>query len=180
MNMGYNEASINQDSGVAQVREVAGDQWGLVTRRQARDVGVAATTLDRLTAPEGVLARVAFGVYHLKGAPVPDLMDLRAAWLQLAPSVFAWERRPEQGVVSHRSAAAVYGTGHLPADVHEFTLPTRRQTRRVDVRIHVRPLGDDVVTVHGLPVTRPARIAADLLREREDPEAVAQVVIDGL
>jgi hypothetical protein len=34
------------------------------------------------------------------------------------------------GVVSHRSAAELYGLGHLTADQHEFTVPSRRQTRR--------------------------------------------------
>lgn len=47
----------------------------------------------------------------------------------------------ESGVVSHRSAAALYRLGDLPADVHEFTLPARRQTRRVDVRPHRARLG---------------------------------------
>jgi hypothetical protein len=31
-----------------------------------------------------------------------------------------------------------------------------------------------------MPVTRPSRIAADLLGDKEDPEAVAQVVADAL
>jgi hypothetical protein len=34
--------------------------------------------------------------------------------------------------------------------------------------------------LHGLPVTRPSRIAADLLGDIEDPEAVAYVVADAL
>jgi hypothetical protein len=58
-------------------------------------------------AKAGILDRVAHGVYRLAGAPPPDYPDLRAAWLQLAPQVPAWERTPEQGVVSHRSAAAL-------------------------------------------------------------------------
>jgi hypothetical protein len=45
--------------------------------------------------------------------------------------------------------AAVYGVGHLVADIHEFTLSHRRQTRH-------------------------------LLREREDPEAVAQIVAESI
>lgn len=92
-----------------------------------------------------------------------------------------WERTPEQGVVSHRSAAALYGLGHLPADRQEFTVPERRQSRRPDVRLHhraVRP--DEWVILHGMPVTRPSRIAADLLGDKEDPEAVAQVIADAL
>src|SRR5215218_3416569 len=156
--------------------QIAQDQWGLVTRRQAERAGVSPATLQRL-ASESVLERVAQGVYHLTGAPTPDHLELRATWLQLAPDVLAWKRTPAEGVVSYRSAAAVYGLGHLPADRHEFTLPARRQSRRSDVRLHHRQMADgEWISHRGLPVTRPARIAADLLADREDPEAVAQIV----
>jgi hypothetical protein len=172
---------MNRPSSVRRIADLTQDQWGLVTRRQLEDAGLAPTTIERLTTPAGVLERVTWGVYQLAGAPVPDYRDLRGAWLQLAPRTLAWERSPEQGVVSHRSAAALYGLGHLPADQHEFTVPSRRQSRRPDVRIHVRPLRDGEWASHGgLLVTRPQRTAADLLRSREDPQAVAQVVADAL
>lgn len=161
--------------------EIAQDQWGLISRRQARRAGISPTTLDRLTAEGSLLERVARGIYHLAGAPVPDHLSLRAAWLQLAPDVPAWERTIDHGVVSHRSAAALYDLGHLPADAHEFTLPSRRQTRRSDVRIHQRPVSDnEVIHLRGLPVTRPSRIASDLLFDREDPEAVAHIIADAI
>lgn len=161
---------------------LAEEQWGLVTRRQAETLGaVAPATFARMIGDGGVLERVAHGVYRLGGAPVPDHLELRAAWLQLAPETPAWERRPEQGVVSHRSAAALYGLGHLPADRHEFTLPLRRQSRRPDVRLHKRRLeGREWIDLRGLLVTRPSRIASDLLDDREDPEAVAQLIADAI
>jgi len=177
--MSYN-AVVTRYSTLNRIARIAEDQWGLITRRQAEGAGVSQATLHRL-AKTGILDRVAHGVYRLTGAPPPDYLDLRAAWLQLAPEVPAWERTPEQGVVSHRSAATLYGLGHLPADRHEFTLPERRQSRRSDVRLHhraVRP--DDWIVLHGMPVTRPSRIAADLLGDKEDPEAVAQVIADAL
>ena len=165
----------------SKLADLAEDQWGLLTRRQAEAAGVSPATLQRLSAPAGVLERMAQGVYHLAGAPLPDHAPLRAAWLALAPATLAWERKPEQGVVSHRSAAALYGIGHLPADRHEFTLPARRQTRRKDVRLHKRALAEaEWIAPRGLPVTLPSRIAADLLAEREDPGAVAQVVAEAI
>lgn len=177
--MSYN-AVVAQISTLSRLARIAEDQWGLITRRQAEGAGVSQATLQRL-AKTGILDRVAHGVYRLTGAPPPDFLDLRAAWLQLAPDVPAWERIPEQGVVSHRSAAALYGLGHLPADRHEFSLPERRQSRRSDVRLHQRALrSDEWVLLHGMPVTRPSRIAADLLDDKEDPEAVAQVIADAL
>lgn len=167
-------------STLTRVAELAQDQWGLVTRRQVENAGVSPATIQRL-ASEGVLGRTAQGVYHLAAAPTPDHLELRSAWLQLAPEVPAWERTPAQGVVSHRSAAALYGLGHLPADRHEFTLPVRRQTRRADVRLHRADVKEaEWISLRGLPVTRPARIASDLLADREDPEAVGHVVADAI
>jgi len=165
----------------SRLAEIAEDQWGLVTRRQAERAGVSPATLQRLSVPGSVLERVAHGVFRLTGAPPPDHIELRAAWLQLAPDVPAWERKPEQGVVSHRSAAALYGLGHLPADRHEFTVAIRKQSRRRDVRLHRRKFdASEWVRVRGLPVTRPSRIASDLLADREEPEAVAYVVADAI
>jgi len=158
--------------------EVAEEQWGLFTRRQAEATGMAWSTLSRL-ARDGAAERVAHGVYRLRGTPPVDHLGVRAAWLQLAPHIPVWRRDSGSGVVSHRSAAAVYGLGQLPADVHEFTTPTRRQSRRPDVRMHRARVGpEESVNLRGLLVTRPARTAADLLADREDPQAVAHVVAD--
>ena len=141
---------------------------------------MAWTTLARL-AKSGAVERVAHGVYRMRGTPADDHIDVRAAWLQLAPDTTVWERSSDQGVVCRRSAAAVYGLGHLPADIHQFTLPVRRQTRRADVRLYKAGLADNGwVRLAGLLVTRPSRIAADLLADREDPEAVAHVIADAL
>jgi hypothetical protein len=174
-------AVIPRSSTLSRLAATAEDQWGLVTRRQAERAGIPRATLDRLTAGGEILERVAHGVYRLAGAPTPDHLELRAAWLQLAPDTPAWERKLDQGVISHRSAATLYGLGHLPADNHEFTLPRRRQSRRADVRPHHRSLEPgECIELRGLPVTRPSRIASDLLHDHEDPEAVAHVVADAV
>jgi len=49
--------------------------------------------------------------------------------------------------------------------------------RRPDVRLHTGRLDDgEWIALRGLPVTRPSRVAADLLAERTDPQAVGQLV----
>jgi predicted transcriptional regulator of viral defense system len=160
---------------------IAEDQWGLLTRRQAEAAGVPAATLQRLSKHGGILERTARGVYHLAGAPLPPDPGLRSAWLALAPGTPAWERKPGQGTVSHRSAAALWGLGDLAPDRHEFTLPERRQTRQRGVRLHRGRLGaDEVAILGGLPVTSPARTASDLIADKEGPEAVARVVAEAL
>jgi hypothetical protein len=75
----------------------------------------------------------------------------------------------------------MYGLGHLPADIHDFTLQRRKQSRRPDVRIHLRKLDHgEWINLGGLLVTRPSRIASDLLWDHEDPEAVAQLVSESI
>ncbi|HEY7891185.1 MAG TPA: type IV toxin-antitoxin system AbiEi family antitoxin domain-containing protein [Solirubrobacteraceae bacterium] len=170
-----------QYSTLDRLTEMAEEQWGLLSRQQALGLGVSRRTLDRLTAQAGVLQKVAHGVYRLRGAPPPDHEALRAAWLQLAPNVPVWERVEAQGVVSHRSAADMYGVGHLPEERHEFTIAARHQSRRRDIRLHQRKLTNpEWIVLRGLPVTRPSRIASDLLYNNEDPAAVAQVISDSL
>ncbi|MGO8961137.1 MAG: type IV toxin-antitoxin system AbiEi family antitoxin domain-containing protein [Streptosporangiaceae bacterium] len=172
---------MQRQSALFRLQELTQEQWGLVTRQQVREAGIGTTTLERMIAPGGSLDRVATGVYRLVVAPIPDHLDLRAAWLQLAPGVPAWERTAEQGIVSHRSAAAVYGLAHFPADRHEFTVPKRKQTGRPDVRIHLRLIEDrERAILRGLPVTRPSRIASDLLWDHEDPEGIAQLIADAI
>jgi len=156
---------------------IAEEQWGLVTRRQASEAGIAPRSLARLV-EDGRVKRVAHGVYRVRGASEPNHLGLRAAWLQLDPGRPAWARLddPDAAVVSHVSAADLYGVGDLRADVHEFTLPVRRQSRRRDVRLHRGTVPDEQsVLLLGLPVTRAGRMIGDLLADHVDPSAVAQI-----
>ena len=75
----------------------------------------------------------------------------------------------------------MYGLGDLLADTHEFSVAARTQTRRRDVRLHLRqvpPADRDVVA--GLPVTRAHRIVADLLERHEDGSAVATIAVEAV
>jgi hypothetical protein len=161
------------------VLSIAEEQWGLLTKQQVEATGVAWSTLSRQVR-RGTIERVAHGIYRVRGSADVDHLELRAAWLQLKPGVPAWSRGPADGVVSHRSAADLFGIGHLPADVHEFTLADRKQTRRDDVRLHRSDVQNDWMLLRGLPATRPRRIAADLLADHEDPGAIGQLIADAL
>lgn len=164
-------------SPLTRIRDLAEGQWGLVTLQQARAAGVAWRSLTRLV-ETGLLERVAHGVYRVRGAAEPDHLDLRAAWLQLNPAHPAWQRLddPDVAVVSHASAASLYGVGDLRADVHEFTIPERRQTRRSDVRIHRGTVPQDRrILLVGLPTTRAGWMIGQLLADHVDVDAVAQI-----
>ncbi len=83
--------------------------------------------------------------------------------------------------MSFRSAARVRGLGHMAADVMEFTIPRRRQTRRTDVRLHRGTVtADDWSLVDGLPVNTASRVVDDLAGERIDRGHLAGLVRDAL
>lgn len=162
------------------IPEFAEGQWGLITRRQLGALGIRPATLARLLA-DGTLERVTHGVYRVRGSGEPDHVGLRAAWLLLDPAVAGWQRLDNLDValVSHASAAELYGVGDLRADVHEFTLHARRQTRRSDVRLHHGDVPrDDRIVLHGLPVTRASWMIGDLLADHIDPETVARITTE--
>jgi predicted transcriptional regulator of viral defense system len=165
---------------MGQLADLAEAQNGLVTTRQADAHDVARRDLTRLV-HSGGLERVAHGVYRVGGAPRPRLLELRAAWLQLAPAVPVDSRTPSDGTVSHVSATLVYGVGLLEPFRYEFTIPTRQRvrSRRADVVIYRRPMmPDEVDWVDDLLVTTPARTVADLCSSVLDGDHLAGVVVD--
>lgn len=164
-----------------EIAAIAADQWGLVTAAQARGVGITAQNMSQM-AKAGDLVRLAHGIYRLAGNPIDRHEDLRAAWLALDPSRTAAGRIAEQEVdmVSHRSAALVLELGDLEADVMEFTVPQRRQTRRTEVRLHRGATHGDWALADGLPVATPLRIIADLATAGIDRGHLATVVRDAM
>ncbi|MFI5844463.1 type IV toxin-antitoxin system AbiEi family antitoxin domain-containing protein [Catenuloplanes sp. NPDC051500] len=164
------------------VAELASDQWGLVTVRQARLLDVTPQSMAKM-ALAGGLVRIAHGIYRLVGSPSHEHEELRAAWLSLDPARTAGERilDPDVEMVSHRSAARVRGLGDLAADVMEFTVPRRRQSRRHDVRLHRGAVTEvDWNLVDGLPVAMAARTIDDLAAERVDRGHLSGIVRDAL
>src|SRR5689334_10955501 len=122
---------------LAAVSAIAEAQWGLFTTRQAEEAGAARRDLVRLE-QAGVLERIAHGVYLVAAAPRPDLLELKAAWLQLAPGTPIDARTSNNGVVSHTSAALAHRLGTPDPLGHEFTFPPtpRFRSRRPNTRIH--------------------------------------------
>lgn len=163
----------------ASLAGLAGGQWGLFTAPQAQQRGVTRVQLTRL-AQVGVVERLSHGVYLIRGAGGDEFTELRAAWLHLDPTRSAADRfadGPAGAVISHASAANLFGFGDLDSDRHEFTLPGRKQTRRTDVILHRASLApDDLMIRDGLPVTRPERTVVDLLATHHDGEHVAGVL----
>lgn len=161
--------------------ELASEQWGLLTAAQAVKLGVTHQALAQLLR-EGAVERVLHGVYRMTGAPPGVFDDLRAAWLAIDPRRSAADRlRAPDAVVSFRSAAQVHGLGDMDADRHQFTVTSRRQSRRPDVIFHRSDLArDDWYLVDGLPVTTIVKTIGDLASARTDGGHLASVVRDAI
>jgi predicted transcriptional regulator of viral defense system len=155
------------------------EQWGMVTARQARLLGVDGVTVHRLK-EAGLLELVRRGVYAVTSAGPSQVRDEQAVWLSLRPDVAGWNRPkldPDGAVISHRSAARLYGLGEFVNDRVELTVPRRRTMRDSTVVIHRAKLTNaDVTVIDGLPVTTPLRTICDLLDQHIDASHIATVI----
>lgn len=167
------------------VARLASEQWGLVTTAQAAAGGASPKMMARW-ASGGAMERLAHGVYKLAGTVYDPREDLRVAWLTLDPKRLAAERIAAESVdavVSHRSAARLHELGDLEADVHQFTVKKRKQSRRTDVRIRQKSEGIDRnswTLLGGLPVTTVLTTIVDLAADGTDGGHLAGVVRDAI
>jgi hypothetical protein len=167
---------------IAILAEVAAGQWGMITTAQAASSGVSAQVVARL-ARDDQLERLTHGIYRLAGAPPRPDDEVRALWLAIDPRRTASERiaAGDVAVVSYRSAAVLHQLGDIDADVVEFTVASRHQVRRPDVRIHRGTVeASDWTLIDGLPVTTLLRTISDLASARLDRGHLAGVVRDAL
>ena len=167
--------------------DLASQQWGLVTSARARSLGVAAFQMSRLV-DRGAFVRIRHGVYASSVVPWDSLQDVRAHWLALHPETMAVDRTLNGiaiDVVSHDTAAEVYGMGDFVNERTTFTSPQRRQTKQSEVRfVQDELLPKDIQNVNGLPVTTVVRTILDLVKEGHEPghlrDAINDVVNGGL
>lgn len=132
---------------------LAARQLGLVTRAEAMRAGATERVIQHRLA-SGRWVRVGPGVYRLAGVPVTWHQRALAACLGAGPGA----------VVSHRSAAAVWGLSGFRPGPLEITVPSGRSGRSGLATVH-RTLdlpAADRATHNRLPVTRPARTLIDL------------------
>ncbi len=138
----------------AAVAALAGRQWGVVDDADLRALGFSASAVDRGVA-SARLHRRHSGVYSVTAGPLPS----EGRWLA---AVFA---AGNGAVLSHRSAAALWGLSERRPRTVEVTAGRRgRRQRLAGVVIHEsRRLSADQLTVHrGIAVTTVSRTLADL------------------
>ncbi|MEY2453062.1 MAG: hypothetical protein QOD92_2636 [Acidimicrobiaceae bacterium] len=132
----------------------------MITRTQALEAGLHRRAIDRLIAG-GRWEIVARGVYRVLGSP--RSWEQRALGLVLAAG--------DDAVVSHRSAAHVYGLdGFGPPGRIEITTARHRRHSIVGATVH-ESLDPHLLGTrlrHGIPVTGPARTILDVCWVADD------------
>jgi very-short-patch-repair endonuclease len=136
----------------ASIAAIAGSQDNVISREQLRALGVGRGVIARHL-ERGRWQRLHRNVYLIGPAPPTLRAAARAAALTCG----------EGSVISHRTAAALYGLMPPRGDVH-VTVPGRNPGYRQRVQIHrVTTLSFiDVVIRHGLTLTSPARTICDV------------------
>jgi len=128
-------------------------QHGLLTRQDLLAIGYGRRSIQHRVA-KGRLHLVTRGVYAV-------------GWQQLTPKrrwMAAVLACGEGAVLSHRSAATLWGMTAGDRGAVDVSVRRRCEHRRVGIRARSRPsLPDEDVTVRdGIPVTTPARTLLDL------------------
>ncbi len=138
-------------------------QNGHVCRRQLLALGLASSGIHHLI-EVGLLVPVHIGVYAIGYRRRRPLERAHAAVLACG----------EGAVLSHASAAALYGLRPWPRDPEVIA---RERRRRPGIRAHrSRTLGREQVTRHyGIPVTTADRAIADIAGRLTDAELIQAV-----
>lgn len=147
----------------ARMGTIAATQHALITGGQLGGLDVTRRQRERLLAT-GQIVRVAHDVYRLNGMPATWQGRIAAAQLSVGPDA----------IVSHRSAAALYGLdGYDQQQMIHLSIPAVRSPRKpTNVRLH-RCVDYDLIAPQsrqGITVTDPARLVLDLYASEPNPE----------
>jgi very-short-patch-repair endonuclease len=127
-------------------------QHGVLSRAQLLELGLSSEAIvHRLST--GRLHRVAWGIYAVGRPELSQHGRWLAAVLSCGPTA----------VLSHLSAAALWGIRPLESRETEVTVATRIRRRRPGVVVHCRALEPNEWTSHdGVPATCPHRTLLDV------------------
>jgi predicted transcriptional regulator of viral defense system len=146
--------------------ELAGRQHGVVARRQLLGLGFNSREIEHRIG-RGRLYVVTRGVYAVGWPRLTEKRRWMAAVLACGTGA----------VLSHRSAAALWGIGKERRGRVDISVRRRCELRRPGLKVRGRPTlrPDDLVIEDQIPVTAVARTLVDLAAEL-DPIAVERAV----
>ncbi len=137
----------------ARVARLAGEQWGVLSLPELRSCGLSSRAITRRVR-NGHLHRLHAQVYAVGHANPPLEGRFLAAVKACAPD----------GVLSHFSAAALWGFVQWDDRHPEVTVPRTGTRIHAGLRVHRTSTLDppDLARQRGIPVTSPARTLMDL------------------
>jgi len=152
------------------ILEIAGDQRGYITTRQAGDAGIPPVELRKL-AQRGRLDHPAHGVYRVAAFPRRTNDDLMEATL--------WA--DGRGVISHESALALWDLADVnPRRIH-LTVPPPYRPRKQGgglYRVWTRDLdAGEIDHVDGIPTVTPERAILDTASGGLQQRFVEQAIV---
>lgn len=141
-------------------------QHGVVTRQQLLELGFTPKSIDRRIA-RGRLHSAWPGVYAVGRPQLTRYGRWLAAVLSSGP----------EAVLSHESAAGLWGIGQATSDRIELSVPVHVVRRPRGVVVHRRSVlrGQDVDRRHGIPVTGPVLTLIDVATRIEGRQLEAAV-----
>lgn len=154
------------------VYDIAADQHGYITARQAEEAGVQKMALVMMER-RGAVERVSRGVYRLVHFPIGSAAEYIEAVLWPATVV---------GTLSHESALALYDVSDVnPGRIH-ITVPRDLRMRRVvppRLAVHHADVPDEDRDVYdGIPVTKLARTLRDCRAAGLGDEVLGRALLD--
>ena len=147
----------------AKISQLAEGQQGYATRQQLLALGVSGDSIRRRVEAGEWIARYA-GVYaigHRSPGPIAS-----AAVAVLACG--------EDALLSHDSAAALWGLGRWPTR-HEVIAPHKRRRKGIVSHRSTTLYAHDVTVHYGIPVTSPVRTICDIAPRRTDDQLLQAV-----
>ncbi len=162
---------------LSRVSDLLSSQWGLVTGAQALSRSLTDADLRSLS-DSGLLEAVHDGVYLSSREPSAAVLTMvRARWLAMFPEIPAQERLPEQGVISHATAALLLGIGEFLLDPVECTGTELRRHLPTGVKAHDGVVARaDMLSLEGLPVTSAGRTIEDLVADDADGGHIGRAI----
>jgi predicted transcriptional regulator of viral defense system len=152
--------------------DIAVEQYGYVTTRNAHDLGIPTVELGKLAA-RGRLQRVSQGLYRFAEWPVSANDALMEAVL--------WTRDP-RAALSHDTALEAYDLSDINPDKIHVTIPVREKTlRRRDMRaslvVHYENLADDQIGWwESIPAVTVATAIDQCIASQVRPDLVLQAI----
>lgn len=153
-----------------QILEIAGDQGGYITTRQARDAGIPPVELRKL-AQRGRLNYSAHGLYRVAAFPhrVNDELMEAVLWAD------------GRGVISHESALLLWGLADVNPRLIHVTVPPPYRPRKQGgdlYRVWTCGLGtSEIDEVDGIPTVTPERAILDSARQGLQHRFIEQAIL---